>query len=51
MDDPYTDLRLQGGLNFAFGANAQLALTAEISGLLYEDSDTYTAGANFAFQF
>lgn len=51
LDDPYTDLRLQGGLNFAFGANAQLALTAEVSGLLYEDSDTYTAGANFAFQF
>jgi hypothetical protein len=51
LDDPYTDLRLQGGLNFAFGANAQLALTAEVSGLLYDDSDTYTAGANFAFQF
>ncbi|MDP1702247.1 MAG: autotransporter outer membrane beta-barrel domain-containing protein [Aestuariivirga sp.] len=51
LDDPYTDLRLQGGLNFAFGANAQLALTAEVSGLLYEDSDTYTAGANFSFQF
>lgn len=51
LDDPYTDLRLQGGLNFAFGANAQLALTGEISGLLYEDSNTYTAGANFAFQF
>ncbi len=51
LDDPYTDLRLQGGFNFAFGANAQLALTAEISGLLYEDSDTYTAGANFAYQF
>ena len=51
LDDPYTDLRLQAGLNFAFGANAQLALTGEISGLLYEDSDTYTAGANFAFQF
>ena len=51
LDDPYTDLRLQGGLNFAFGANTQLALTAEVSGLLYEDSDTYTAGANFAFQF
>ncbi len=51
LDDPYTDLRLQGGLNFAFGANAQLAFTAEVSGLLYEDSDTYTAGANFAFQF
>jgi hypothetical protein len=51
LDDPYTDLRLQGGLNFAFGANAQLALTAEMSGLLYDDSDTYTAGANFAYQF
>ncbi|HLA02412.1 MAG TPA: autotransporter outer membrane beta-barrel domain-containing protein [Aestuariivirga sp.] len=51
LDDPYTDLRLQTGLNFAFGANAQLALTGEISGLLYKDSDTYTAGANFAFQF
>ena len=51
LDDPYTDLRLQGGLNFAFGANAQLALTAEVSGLLYKDSDTYTAGANLAFQF
>ena len=51
LDDPYTDLRLQGGLNFAFGANAQLALTGEISGLLYDKSDTYTAGANFAFQF
>jgi hypothetical protein len=51
LDDPYTDLRLQGGLNFAFGANSQLALTAEISGLLYKDSDTYTAGANFAYQF
>jgi hypothetical protein len=51
LNDPYTDLRLQTGLNFAFGANAQLALTAEMSGLLYKDSDTYTAGANFAYQF
>lgn len=51
LDDPYTDLRLQTGLNFAFGANAQLALTGEISGLLLKDSKTYTAGANFAFQF
>lgn len=51
LDDPYTDLRLQTGLNFAFGANAQLALTGEISGLLLKDSNTYTAGANFAFQF
>lgn len=51
LNDPYTDLRLQTGLNFAFGANAQLALTGEVSGLLLKDSDTYTAGANFAFQF
>jgi hypothetical protein len=51
LDDPYADLRLQGGLNFAFGANAQLALTGEVSGLLYEDSETYTVGANFASQF
>lgn len=51
LDDPYTDLRLQTGLNFAFGANAQLALTGEVSGLLLKDSDTYTAGVNFAFQF
>ena len=51
LDDDYTDLRLQTGINFAFGARAQLALTGEISGLLYKDSDTYTAGANFAFQF
>ncbi len=51
LDDPYADLRLQGGLNFAFGANAQLALIGEISGLLVKDTETYTAGANFAFQF
>ena len=51
LNDPNVDLRLQTGLNFAFGANAQLALTGEISGILLEDSNTYTAGANFAFQF
>jgi hypothetical protein len=51
LDDPYTDLGLQAGLNFAFGGHAQLALTAEMSGILYKDSDTYTAGANFAYQF
>lgn len=51
LDDPYIDLRLQTGLNFAFGANAQLALTGEVSGLLVKDSDTYTAGVNFSFQF
>lgn len=51
LNDPNTDLRLQTGLNFAFGAKAQLDLTAEISGLLLKDSNTYTAGANLAFQF
>lgn len=51
INDPNTDLRLQTGLNFAFGANAQLALTAEMSGILLKESNTYTAGANFAYQF
>jgi hypothetical protein len=51
LNDPNTDLRLQTGLNFAFGANAQLALTAEMSGILLKKSDVYTAGANFAYQF
>ena len=51
LNDPNTDLRLQTGLNFAFGAKAQLDLTGEISGLLLKDSNTYTAGANFAYQF
>ena len=51
LNDPNTDLRLQTGLNFAFGAKAQLDLTAEVSGLLLKNSDTYTAGANFAYQF
>jgi Autotransporter beta-domain len=51
LDDPYTDLRLQAGVNFALGPQAQLALTAEMSGLLLDDNDTYTAGANFAVQF
>ena len=50
-NDTNTDLRLQTGLNFAFGANAQLALTAEMSGILLKESNTYTAGANFAYQF
>lgn len=51
LDDPYTDLRLQGGLNLAFAGSAQLALTAEVSGILVDTSNTYTFGANFAFQF
>ncbi len=51
LSDPNTDLRLQTGLNFAFGANAQLALTAEVSGILLKESNTYTGGANFAYQF
>ena len=51
LDDPYTDMGLQAGLNFAFGGHAQLALTAEMNGILYKDSDTYAAGANFAYQF
>lgn len=49
--DPNVDLRLQGGLNFAFGGNAQLALTGEVSGLLLKHTTTYTGGANFAWQF
>ena len=51
FNDPNTDLRLQTGFNFAFGANTQLALTAEMSGILLKESNTYTAGANFAYQF
>lgn len=51
LDDPYVDLRLQAGLNFSLGTRAQLALIAEASGLLLDTTDTYTVGANFAFQF
>ena len=49
--DPNTDLRLQTGLNFAFGSNAQLAITGEASGLLLEDFDNYSIEANLAVQF
>ncbi len=49
--DPSTDLRLQAGLNFGFGSNAQLSLTAEAAGLLNEDLDSYSVEANFAMQF
>ena len=51
FDAPFVDLRLQAGLNFALGTRAQLGLTAEASGLLLDESDTYTVGGNFAFQF
>ena len=51
LDDPFVDLRLQAGLNFGLGTRAQLSFIAEASGLLLDDSDTYTVGANFAFQF
>ena len=49
--DPNTDLRLQAGLNFGFGDNAQLAITGEASGLLLEDFDNYSIDANLAVQF
>jgi hypothetical protein len=49
--DPFVDLRVQGGLNFAFGGNAQLSLTGEIGGLLRKDLKSYTGGINFAWQF
>ncbi len=49
--DPNTDLRLQAGLNFGFGSNAQLAITGEASGLLLEDFDNYSIEANLAVQF
>jgi hypothetical protein len=49
--DPNTDLRLQAGLNFGFGSNAQLAFTGEASGLLLEDFDNYSVEANLAVQF
>lgn len=51
VNDPYADLRLQAGLNFAFGSNAQLALTGEIGSLLRKDSATYAGEINFAYQF
>ena len=51
VDDPSTDLRLQAGLNFGFGNNMQLALTGEASGLLLDETDTYTGEVNLAVQF
>lgn len=49
--DPSTDLRLQAGLNFGFGSNAQLSLSGEYSGLLMDDLDSYSAAINLAVQF
>lgn len=51
FSDPHLDLRLQGGLNFAFGGNAQLGLSGEVAGLLRKDMKSYTGGVNLAWQF
>jgi hypothetical protein len=51
LDNPSVDLRLQGGLNFALGPRAQLALTAEAGGLIEKTFDNYSGEANFAVQF
>ena len=51
VDDPYADLRIQAGLNFNFGSNVQLALIGEAGGLLRDQTDSYSAEANLAFQF
>ena len=51
VSDASTDLRLQAGLNFGFGSNAQLAITGEASGLLNKDLDSYSVEANLAIQF
>lgn len=51
VDDPYADLRIQAGLNFGFGSNAQLALIGEAGGLLRSQTNSYSAEANLAFQF
>lgn len=48
---PDDDLRLQAGLNFGFGSNAQLALTGELAGLLQGNLNTYALEANLAIQF
>ncbi|MBI3672628.1 MAG: autotransporter outer membrane beta-barrel domain-containing protein [Rhizobiales bacterium] len=51
LNRPSTDLRLQAGLNFAFGGNMQLSLTGEVGGLLLKDLNTYAGEANLAVQF
>ncbi len=50
-DDPNTDLRVQAGLNFGFGSNAQFSVTGEAGGLLLDDTDIYSGQANLAIQF
>ena len=49
--DPNEDLRLQVGLNFGFGSNAQLALTGEAGGLLLNNLNTYSGEAMLSIQF
>jgi outer membrane autotransporter protein len=51
LDDPTQDIRLQAGLNFGLGSNMQLAITGEMSGLLVDTADSYSAEANLAIQF
>jgi hypothetical protein len=51
IEDSYSDLRLQAGLNFGLGSHAQLAITGELGGLLQDDLDTYAVEANLAIQF
>ncbi len=45
------DLRVQAGLNFGFGSNAQLAITGEAAGLIDDDTNSYSIEANLAVQF
>ena len=49
--DPNTDLRIQTGLNFGIGNNAQLAITGEMAGVLLNTFDSYSIEANLAVQF
>jgi hypothetical protein len=51
VDDDTIDVRLQGGLNFAFGSDVQLTLTGEIGGLILGSLDSYAGEANLAIQF
>jgi outer membrane autotransporter protein len=51
VSTPDADLRLQAGLNFGFGSNAQLALTGEVAGLMEGNLNTYALEANLAIQF
>lgn len=51
VSSPDSDLRLQAGLNFGFGSNAQLALTGEVAGLMEDNLNSYALEANLAIQF